>query len=172
MWGDREWLSDVHIANLICLLLHGQLAIPLEHRDLFQCVYPLTNQLFEHMLCRSDPGSLLMHVKVERGITLVFVNPNSNHWRLVILDGLHRQVTLVDPLCVSLPASLSRAVREFVGLDYRVTDMQSCIQAEGWNCGIWALHIASKYVSAVVERLSGSDHSASSVPPISSLRRA
>ena len=163
VWGDREWLSDVHIANVIFLLLHGQLAIPLEYRDLFQCVYPLTDQLFEHMLYRSDPGSLLMHAKVDRGITLAFVNPNSNHWRLVIVDGLHRQVMLIDPLGVSLPASLSRAIREFVGPDYRVTDMQSCIQAEGWNCGIWALYIASKYVSAVVEGLSGSDQIASVV---------
>ena len=90
MWGDREWLSDVHIANIGFLLLHGQLAIPLEHRDLFQCVYPLTDQLFEHMLYRSDPGSLLMRAKVDRGITLVFVNPNSNHWRLVILDYISK----------------------------------------------------------------------------------
>ena len=157
VWGDREWLSDVHIANVIFLLLHGQLPIPLEHRDLFQCVYPLTDQLLEHMLYRFDPGSLLMHTKADRGITLVFVNPNSNHWRLVILDGLHRQVILFDPLGVSLPASLSTAVREFVGLDFRVMDMQCCLQAAGWNCGVWALYIASKYVSAVVERVSRSD---------------
>ena len=168
VWDDREWLSDVHIANVIFLLLHGQLAIPLEHRDLFQCVYPLTDQLFEHMLYRSDPGSLLMHAKVDRGITLAFVNPNSNHWRLVILDGLHQQVLLFDPLGVSLPASLSRAIREFVGSDYRMTDVQRCVQAEGWNCGIWALYIASKYVNAVVEGLSGND-SASSSSPLSQL---
>ena len=164
VWDDREWLSDVHIANVIFLLLHGQLPIPLEHRDLFQCVYPLTDQLFEHMLYRSDPGSLLTHAKVDRGITLAFVNPNSNHWRLVILDGLHRQVLLFDPLGVSLPASLSRAVREFVGPGYQVMDMQSCIQAEGWNCGIWALYIASKYVNAVVEGLSRNDSASSSSP--------
>ena len=165
VWGDREWLSDVHIANVMFLLLHGQLAVPLEHRDLFQCVYPLTDQLFEHMLYRSDPGSLLMHAKVDRGITLAFVNPNSNHWRLVILDGLHQQVVLFDPLGVSLPTLLSRAIREFVGPEYRVTDMQSCVQAEGWNCGVWALYAASKYVNAVVERLSsGSSDRASSSP--------
>ena len=166
VWGDREWLSDVHIANVIFLLLYGQLPIPLEHRDLFQCVYPLTDQLFEHMLYRPDPGSLLMHAKVDRGVTLAFVNPNSNHWRLIILDGLHQQVTLFDPLGVSLPASLSSAVREFVGSDYRMIDLQSSVQAEGWNCGIWALYIAAKYVSAVVECLSmsGSNASASSAP--------
>jgi hypothetical protein len=159
VWGDREWLSDVHIANTMFLLLYGQLAVPLEHRDLFQCVYPLTDQLFEHMLYRSDPGSLLMHAKADRGITLAFVNPNSSHWRLIIIDGLHRQVILFDPLGVSLPPVLSRAIREFVGPEYRVTDMQSCLQAEGWNCGIWALYVASKYVNAVVERLnSNSDH--------------
>ena len=154
VWGDREWLSDVHIANIGFLLLHGQLAIPLEHRDLFQCVYPLTDQLFEHMLYRSDPGSLLMHAKVDRGITLVFVNPNSNHWRLVILDGLHQQVLMFDPLGVALPTLLTRAIREFVGPEYRMMDMQSCLQAEGWNCGVWALYVASTYVNAVVERLS------------------
>ena len=161
VWGHREWLSDVHIANVMFLLLHGQLAVPLEHRDLFQCVYPLTDQLFEHMLYRSDPGSLLMHAKVDRGITLVFVNPNSNHWRLVILDGVHEQVVLFDPLGVSLPTLLSRAICEFVGPDYRVWDMQSCLQAEGWNCGIWALYIASKYVNAVVERLNNDQASSS-----------
>jgi integrase len=166
VWGDREWLSDVHIANVMFLLLHGQLAVPFEHRDLFQSVYPLTDQLFEHMLYRSDPGSLLVHAKVDRGITLVFVNPNSSHWRLVILDGLHQQVVLFDPLGVSLPTVLSRAIREFVGPEYRVTDMQSCIQAEGWNCGVWALYIASKYVNAVVERLRSSSNDQASSSPL------
>ena len=33
--GDGEWLSEVHIANLKFLLLHGQLVVPLEMRDLF-----------------------------------------------------------------------------------------------------------------------------------------
>ena len=154
VWGDREWLSDVHIANVIFLLLHGQLVVPLEHRDLFQCVYPLTDQLLEHMLYRPDPGSLLMHAKVDRGITLAFVNPNSNHWRLVVFDGLHQQVVMFDPLGVSFPALLSRAIRDFVGPAYRVTDIQTCLQAEGWNCGIWALYAASRYVSAVCDRLS------------------
>ena len=138
VWGDREWLSHVHIANLSFLLLHGQLPIPLEHRDLFQSAYPLTDQLFEHMLYRADPGSLLMHAKVDRGITLVFVNPLSNHWRLVILDGLHQQVVLFDPLGVALPTLLYRAIREFVGPEYRMMDVQSCLQAEGvelWDMG-------------------------------------
>ena len=169
VWGDREWLSDVHIANIGFLLLHGQLDVPLEHRDLFQCVYPLTDQLFEHMLYRSDPGSLLMHAKVDRGITLVFINPNSNHWRLAILDGLHQQVLLFDPLGVPFPTLLTRAIREFVGVEYRIMDVQSCLQAEGWNCGVWALFVASKYVNAVVERLSNCSISGSertSSPPL------
>ena len=161
VWGDREWLSDVHIANISFLLLHGQLPIPLEHRDLFQCVYPLTDQLFEHMLYRPDPGSLLMHAKVDRGITLAFINPNSNHWRLVILNGLHQQVLLFDPLGVPLPTLLTRAIREFVGGEYQMMDVQSCLQAEGWNCGVWALYVASKYVNAVVERLSNCSISSS-----------
>ena len=169
VWGDREWLSDVHIANIGFLLLHGQLDVPLEHRDLFQCVYPLTDQLFEHMLYRSDPGSLLMHAKVDRGITLVFINPNSNHWRLVILDGLHQQVLLFDPLGVPLPTLLTRAIREFVGPEYRMMDVQSCLQAEGWNCGVWALFVASKYVNAVVERLSNGSISGNEQPSSSPL---
>ena len=61
----------------------------------------------------------------------------------------------------ALPTMLSRAIREFVGPVYRVTDMQSCLQAEGWNCGIWTLYAASKYVNAVVERLSSSDRAPS-----------
>ena len=154
VWGDREWLSDVHIVNVMYLLLHGQIAVPVEHLDLIQCVYPLTDQLIEQMLCRPDPGSLLLHATVDRGITLVFVNPNSSHWRLIILDGLHQQVILFDPLGVSLPTSLSRAIRDFVGAEYRITDMLSCVQAEGWNCGIWTLHVASMYVRTVMERLS------------------
>jgi hypothetical protein len=34
-FGDHEWLSDIHIANLIFLLLYGQLPIPVEYRDVF-----------------------------------------------------------------------------------------------------------------------------------------
>lgn len=69
-----KWLE-----SLSFLFLPGQPPILLEHRDLIQCVYPLTNQLFEHLLYRSDPGSLLMHAKIDGDIPLAFVNPSSNH---------------------------------------------------------------------------------------------
>ena len=39
--GHREWLSDDKIANLMHLLLHNQSSLPLQLRDLFQCMYPL-----------------------------------------------------------------------------------------------------------------------------------
>jgi hypothetical protein len=92
--GSYEWLSDVHIANLMFLLLHGQLMLPMEHRDLFQCVYPMTDDLFIQMLQRSESGSLLMHAKSGAGVTLVFINPHNNHWRLLILDGLQQHHSL------------------------------------------------------------------------------
>ena len=38
------------------LLLHGQLVLPLEMRDLFQFVYPITDPLLMQMLQRDDPG--------------------------------------------------------------------------------------------------------------------
>ena len=105
--GEREWLSDLHISNLMFLLLCGQLMVPLELRDHFQCLYPMTDHLLEAMLNRVEPTSLLMHAKEGRGVTLVFVNPNNNHWRLIVVDGMHRQVILFDPLGVPLPSSLS-----------------------------------------------------------------
>ena len=153
--GDREWLSDIHLANLMFLLLYGQLPVPVELRDVFQCIYPMTDQLLEQMLRRADAGSLLMHAKMGHGVTLVFVNPNNNHWRLVVLDGVQRQVTLFDPMGTPLPSSLRRSICEFLGAEFEVTDTQSCLQAEGWNCGIWTLHVASKYVTATVEHLTG-----------------
>ncbi len=153
--GEREWLSDVHIANLMFLLLCRQLVLPVELRDLFQCVYPMTDQMFEQMLQRADPSSLLMHAKVGGGITLAFVNPNNNHWRLIVLDGLHQRVTLFDPLGAPLPYSLSRAIVDFVGSAYQVVDTQASLQAESWNCGVWAVYAALKYVTAVVQHVVG-----------------
>jgi hypothetical protein len=108
--GDREWLSDIHLANLMFLLLYGQLPIPVELRDVFQCLYPMTDQLLEQMLHWADPGSLLMHAKMGHGVTLVFLNPNNNHWRLVVLDGIQRQVVLFDPLGLPLPSSLRSTI--------------------------------------------------------------
>ncbi len=157
--GGREWLSDLHISNLMFLLLCGQLMVPLELRDHFQCLYPMTDHLLEAMLNRMDPASLLMHATVSHGVALIFVNPNNNHWRLIVVDGMQRQVILFDPLGVPLPSSLSMAIRAFVGSEYVVTDMQSCLQAEGWNCGIWSVFMASKYITAAVDHLRNGDSS-------------
>ena len=154
--GDREWLSDIHIANLMFLLLYGQLPIPVELRDVFQCIYPMTDQLLEQMLHRAEPGSLVMYARMGHGVTLVFINPNNNHWRLVVLDGIQRKVVLFDPLGVPLPSSLRSTIHEFLGAEYEVIDTQSCLQAEGWNCGVWTLYVASKYVTATVEHLNSS----------------
>ena len=158
--GDREWLSDVHIANLMFLLLHGQprlgphtgLALPLEMRDLFQCVYPMTDELFVQMLERSGAdreGSLLMHAKTGGGITFACINPNNNHWRLVVLDGMLQQVVLFDPLGRALPPSVTDAINHSLGATFQTIDLRSCLQAEGWNCGVWAVFIASRYVRMV-----------------------
>ena len=156
--GAREWLSDVHIANLMFLLLHGQprmgpyigLMLPLEMRDLFQCVYPMTDELFVQMLRRSDDprgaGTLLTHAKTGRGVTFAFINPNNNHWRLIVLDGMHRQVVLFDPLGRALPEVVVTAIGTCMGPSFQVIDPLSCLQAEGWNCGVWAVFIASRYV--------------------------
>ena len=151
--GDHEWLSDIHIANLMFLLLHGQLVLPLEMRDLFQYVYPITDPLLMQMLQRDDPGSLLEHAKTGGGVTVVFVNPSNNHWRLIVIDGVQQQVVLFDPLGTPLPANLVAAVHRFVGPSYHVVDVQSRLQAESWNCGVWALFMASRYISAVVDHL-------------------
>ena len=101
----------------------------------------------------------LMHAKMGHGVTLVFINPNNNHWRLVVLDGIQRQVVLFDPLGLPLPSALRTTIHDFVGPEYQVIDTQSCLQAEGWNCGIWTLYVASRYVTATVEHLTGSDPS-------------
>ena len=163
--GDREWLSDVHIANLMFLLLHGQLVLPLEMRDLFQYVYPMTDELFVLMLGRADAdvgqdtdlgqvgqddphrtGTPLMHAKVGGGVTFAFINPNNNHWRLIVLDGMRQQVVLFDPLGTALPQPVTAAISRCMGPAFHIVDLQSSLQAEGWNCGVWALFIASKYV--------------------------
>jgi len=146
--GEREWLSDVHVANVMFLLVHGQLALPLEQRDVFQCTYPMTDALFIHMLQQAEPGSLLTHATTRQGVALAFINPNNNHWRLVVLDGLQRQVVLFDPLGAPLPSSVVRAVTAFVGPSYRVIDLELEVQAESWNCGVWALYAAARYITA------------------------
>ena len=150
--GDREWLSDVHIANLMFVLLHGQLVLPLEMRDLFQYVYPITDQLLVQMLQRNEPGSLLMHAKTGGGVTLMFANPSNNHWRLIVLDGVHHQVVMFDPLGARLPSTVVDAIRAFVP-SYPIVDVMACLQAENWNCGVWALFMASRYVNTVVAHL-------------------
>ena len=155
--GPREWLSDIHIANLMFLLVYGQLSLPSEHRDHVQCMYPMNDQLFVQMLQRSEPGSLLSHATVGRGVTMVFINPSNNHWRLVVLDGRQRQVVLFDPLGSPLPMLIVQAVRAFVGASWRVLDLQHCLQAESWNCGIWAVLVASRYIVAAVSRLDRDD---------------
>ncbi len=147
--GAREWLSDVHIANLMFLLLHGQLALPLEMRDLFQCIYPMTDELFVQMLGRSDSGTLLTHAKTGGGVTFAFINPNNNHWRLVVLDGMHREVVLFDPLGTAFPQAVMDAISTCMGSAFHMLDLRSCLQAEGWNCGVWVLFIASRYVRRV-----------------------
>ena len=151
--GPREWLSDIQIANLMFLLVYGQLPLPAEHRDHVQCVYPMNDQLFVQMLQRGEPGSLLAHAKLGRGVTLVFANPSNNHWRLVVLDGRQQQVVLFDPLGAPLPSIVTQAVRAFVGPSFRVLDLELCLQAESWNCGVWAVFVASRYIIAAVSRL-------------------
>ena len=149
--GEREWLSDIHLANLMFLLLHGQLDLPLERRDEFQCLYPMTDQLFVRMLAQAEPGSLLSHAKSGRGVTLAFINPDNNHWRLVVLDGVQRQVVLFDPLGRPLPESIVRAIDHLMGPTFRTIDLLLHMQAEGWNCGVWCLWAASRYVQAALE---------------------
>ena len=148
--GEREWLSDIHLANLMFLLLHGQLDLPLERRDDFQCLYLMTDHLLVRTLAQAEPGSLLWHAKSGRGVTLAFVNPDNDHWRLVILDGIQRQVVLFDPLGRPLPVSIVRAVSQFMGPAFCVTDLQLHVQAEGWNCGVWCLYVASRYIQAAL----------------------
>ena len=159
--GPREWLSDIHIANLMFLLVYSQLSLPAEHRDHVQCIYPMNDQLFVQMLQRAEPGSLLAHAKVGRGVTIVFVNPSNNHWRLVVLDGRQQQVILFDPLGAPLPSMITQAVRVFVGPSCRVVDLQLCLQAESWNCGIWGVFVASRYIVAAVSRLVQHDDTSS-----------
>jgi hypothetical protein len=151
--GRREWLSDIHIANLMFLLVYGQLPLSAEYRDHVQCMYPMNDQLLVEMLQRAEPGSLLNHCKAGRGVTLVFINPFNNHWRLVVLDGRQRQVVLFDPLGAPLPSMIVQAVRTFVGPSFHVVDLRLCLQAEGWNCGIYAVFVASRYIVAAVSRL-------------------
>ena len=163
--GAREWLSDVHIANLMFLLLHGQprmgpyigLALPLELRDLFQCMYPMTDELFVQMLERSEDargaGTLLAHAKTGGGVTFAFINPNNNHWRLIVLDGMRHQVVLFDPLGTALPQLVTDALSTCMGSAFHTVDLRSCLQAEGWNCGVWAVFIASRYVRVAVDHL-------------------
>ena len=139
--------------------------IPLELRDHFQCLYPMTDHLLEAMLNRMDPTSLLMHTKESCGVALIFVNPNNNHWRLIVVDGMQKQVTLFDPLGVPLPSTLNIAIRAFVGSEYVVTDMQSCLQAEGWNCGIWSVCLWPPGTSLQLWTISGM---ATLRPPLSS----
>ena len=146
--GEREWLSDLHVANLMFLLLFGQLGLPLEQRDVFQLLYPMTDQLFVNALQRAEPGSLLMHAKSGRGVTLAFINPNSNHWRLVVLDGVQRLVVQFDPLGTRLPSVITRAITQFVGPSFRVIDLELHVQAENYDCGVWALYAASRYIAA------------------------
>ena len=147
---EREWLSDIHLANLMFLLLHGQLDLPLERRDEFQCLYPMTDQLFVRTLEQAEPGSLLWHAKSGRGVTLAFINPDNNHWRLVVLDGVQRQVVLFDPLGRPLPALIVHAVGQLMGSSFRITDLRLHMQAEGWNCGVWCLYVASRYIQAAL----------------------
>jgi hypothetical protein len=151
--GHREWLSDLHIANLMYLLVYGQLSLPADRRDHVQCVYPMNDQLFVEMLQRAEPGSLLNHCKAGRGVTLVFSNPFNNHWRLVVLDGRQQQVILFDPLGAPLPSMIVQAVQTFVGSSFHVVDLRLCLQAESWNCGIWAVFVASRYMIAAVSRI-------------------
>ena len=106
------------------------------------------------MLQRAEPGSLLSHATMGRGLTMVFINPSNNHWRLVVLDGRQQQVILFDPLGAPLPFTIIEAVRAFVGSSWRDVDLQHCLQAESWNCGIWAVLVASRYIVSAVSRLS------------------
>jgi hypothetical protein len=158
--AEREWLSDIHLANLMFLLLHGQLDLPIERRDDFQCFYPMTDQLFVSTLTQAEPGALLLHAQSGRGVTLGFVNPNNNHWRLIVLDGLQHQVVLFDPMGSRLPATLVRALRDFVGPSYRVVDLELHLQAESWNCGVWSLYVASRYITAALEQSSSEETNA------------
>ena len=146
--GEREWLSDLHLANMMFLLLYGQLALPLEQRDVFQLIYPMTDPLFINMLEHAEAGSLVMQAKLGHGVSIVFINPNNNHWRLIILDGLQRQVVLFDPLGTRLPAVITRAIHSFFGESFRVVDLELHLQSESWNCGVWALYMASRYIAA------------------------
>ena len=176
--GDREWLSDVHIANLMFLLLHGQLVLPLEMRDRFQYVYPMTDELFVQMLGRADAdsgqagqddshraGTPLMHAKLGGGVTFAFINPNNNHWRLIVLDGMRHQVVLFDPLGTALPQPVTAALGRCMGQAFSIMDLQSCLQAEGWNCGVWALFVASKYVHTISAAMVSNERSSNERVP-------
>ena len=70
----------------------------------------------------------------------------------MVIDGTQHQVVLFDPLGTSLPSSVVDAVRAFVP-SYHVVDLEVCLQAESWNCGVWALYMAARYVNAVVTHM-------------------
>ena len=140
------------------LLLYGQLALPLEQRDVFQCIYPMTDPLFVDMLQQTEPGSLLMHAKSGRGVTIAFINPNNNHWRLVVLDGVQRLVVLFDPLGARLPASVTTAVTAFVWPSSASSTWAtpSNRELELWGvgsvCGISVHHAAASHWTDRLER--------------------
>jgi hypothetical protein len=100
-----------------------------------------------------------MHAATSGGVTLVFVNPSNNHWRLIVVDDIQHHVLMFDPLGTPLPTNVVDAVRTFVGPMYRILDVKTCLQAESWNCGVWPLFMASRYINAVVAHLTGPDPS-------------
>jgi hypothetical protein len=110
----EEWLNDSQIANLVFLLLHFQLIIPLDLRDTFQYLYPLPDELFLQMLLKPRPAALLLHAKNQTGITFAFINQDLQHWRLVVMDGLCKKVILIDPLGHSFSSEFIHAVSSFL----------------------------------------------------------
>lgn len=135
-----SWLSDIQIANISDLLVRSCLQLNSDVLDKLQFTYPMPDSTFLQML-RAPPKNhrdrlpLLLQAKNGEIVTGCFINQRGLHWRLAIVDGLHKQVVLFDPLGHAFSAYFVRVISKFTGATFRIIDLATHVQSEGYNCG-------------------------------------
>jgi hypothetical protein len=141
--ADTAWFNDTQIANLAHLLIHRYTAISPGWKDHFQALYPLSHELFHAAVTKEEPPSLIVGAKRGEYILFIFVNKSQMHWVLIVID--HERIYLIDPLGISFNNEWVKPIQALFD-GFSVIDLQTCYQEDGFNCGVWCLHLMTRYI--------------------------
>ena len=90
-----------------------------------------------------------------RGQSGVYTQHIPGHWRVLIVSHVLREVLLFDPFGTPFSDRETHHI-ERAWQEYRVCDMQTKVQTDGYNCGVWVAWAAGAWLTHVQEGREGS----------------